>query len=904
MLRAFCHLRDETPYTSQRPRRGPGLVRRVFLLALLTGVAQAAPALRTQVVQRGNFLLIGNTLAQDCGPGMPSPLVGILGPCGTNTGDSAPDVFWRADAPAAGQAQANASITVAQARSSAVLQIPPGAQITQAYLYWAGNLASGTDTAVTLDRPGAFSVAVSAVQSYRAAPNSYTAVADVTALVEQAGSGIYRVSDVDTISLVNLNNSTAATGWWLVVLYRLDSEPLRQLSLHDGLDLITDGAPATVSVAGFQVPAAGYSGSVGVVALDGDSVSGDQLLFNGTALSNALNPADNFFNSTRSHLGAAVSRAGDLPQLSGTAASLSGLDLDVADVSALLSPGQTSAGLTAQTSTDTAWLASLVTAIPTTAADFGTSSLRVTDLDGGAVRPGDVLEYSATVTNSGDEDAQALRFTNALPAELEYVPGSLEVTGGATVGAMTDAQGDDQAEFVLSSNSLVFRLGQGANAVQGGQLAAGAQTTLRFRARVKHSSDCSVHLSIANQGNIYADGAVSGLPVSALTDGDAATAGTQATQTAVDMDCLTLALPPAPAHGLVTSSLVFFACSAGQCTTSVPTGSSVTLTATADAGYRFGSWGDDCAAAGTAPSATVTVDGPTICSATFAGLPDLSLSVSDGRDYARYGELLNYGVTLSNSGTGDAGPITVTGALPPQLDAAQMSWTCVGAGNGASCVASGMGPLSDNTVFLPAGASLSWQVTAPVLMNAQGGSVEYTVTADAQSAGDSTALALFQDGFESIMDGVGVDRAGSVVGSSRDGNGDGKPLLVACEASAGDSVAELFDAGTPLFTLPVLPRTRSVVETVLRASAADGSGFRVERLNLQRAPRVRLVTVSARGEERAGAWADAEPGTRLAVGVARSGSHPAVLLEGARQPLAMDLPGEAAMRIRDAGCKP
>lgn len=904
MLRAVCNLRDETPQAGYGTRCGSGLVLLLLLLALFTGAAQANPAPRTQVVQRGNFLLIGNTLAQDCGAGVPPPLVGLLGACGTNTADTAPDVFWRADSPSSGQAQANSSITIAQARSAAVLQVPSGAQITHAYLYWAGNLASGADMAVTLDRPGAFSAPVAAVQSYRAGPTSYTAVADVTAVVEQAGGGVYRVSDVDTLPLLNLNNSTAATGWWLVVLYRLDSEPLRQLSIHDGLDMVTTDASATAALAGFQVPAAGFSGSLGVVALDGDNASSDDLLlFNSTVLSDALNPPNNFFNSTRSHLGAAVSRAGDLPQLIGVAGSLSGLDLDVIDVTAQLTPGQTSASVTASTTLDTFWLASVVTAISTTSAEFATSSMSVTDLDGGAVRPGDVLEYSVTVMNSGDEGAQSLRFTDVLPAELEYVPGSLEVTGGANSGAKTDAQGDDQAEFVVPSNSLVFRLGQGANAVQGGQLAAGAQTVLRFRARVRQSSDCGVHLSIANQGSIYADGAVSGLPVSALTDADPATAGAQATQTAVDMDCLTIALPSAPAHGLVASSIALFACNAGECTTSVPTGSSVTLMATADAGYRFGGWGDDCAAAGTALSATIAVNGSKVCSATFAGMPNLSLSVSDSRDYARYGELLNYVVTLSNSGTGDAGPITVTGALPPQLDAAQMSWTCVGAGNGASCIAGGAGQLSDNNVFLPAGTSLSWQITAPVLAGAQGDSVEYGVTADALSAGDSTVLVLFRDGFELMVDDIAAYGADAVAGSGGEGGAGGKRSRIGCVLLGDGPNVELAAGDTQLFTLPVLPHTRSAVETVLRAVAADGSGFRVERLNLERKPRVRLVTVSVRGEERAGAWADAEAGARLAVGVEKSDGRSTLLLEGALQPLAVVLPGEAAMRVRDAGCK-
>src|SRR5262249_46625856 len=128
------------------------------LLVLSSGAALAAPALRIQVNQKGDFALIGNTLGQDCAatvPPIPLPVLGTVGNCGLNTGDSAPDIFWRSDQPAAGQAQANNTITVAQARTTAVLNLPAGATITHAFVYWAATLAAaGTGTTATLDRPG------------------------------------------------------------------------------------------------------------------------------------------------------------------------------------------------------------------------------------------------------------------------------------------------------------------------------------------------------------------------------------------------------------------------------------------------------------------------------------------------------------------------------------------------------------------------------------------------------------------------------------------------------------------------------------------------------------------------------------------------------------------------------
>ena len=78
--------------------------RRVAALvaALAAGDLVAVPAaqavtLRHQANQAGDFVLIGNTLGQDCGSQTPSPVVGTVGTCGGSTSDTSPDVFWRAD---------------------------------------------------------------------------------------------------------------------------------------------------------------------------------------------------------------------------------------------------------------------------------------------------------------------------------------------------------------------------------------------------------------------------------------------------------------------------------------------------------------------------------------------------------------------------------------------------------------------------------------------------------------------------------------------------------------------------------------------------------------------------------------------------------------------------------------
>jgi uncharacterized repeat protein (TIGR01451 family) len=821
------------------------------LLALALAIAvpaHANPGQRVQVIQHGDFAIIGNTLAQACEAGVPAPVVGTLGACGTNTADSAPDVFWRADSPAAGQAEANTSITAAQARSTAVLNLPPGAVVTHAFLYWAATNVSGADTGVVLDRPGpvGFTTAVTAQQSWTGANDAYASMADITALVSANGNGAYRVSDVSSVELANLNGNNPFAAWWMVVLYERAADPLRSLSVYDGLDTVANGAPASITLSGFLVLTAGYAAKLGVVALEGDAtITGDQLFFNGgAALSDALNPASNFFNGTRGYLGAAVSTPGDLPQLEGTAGSMSGIDIDVVDITSRIAGGQTSATVQASSTGDVYYLASMVVSITTFRPSFGNSTMTVSDLNGGVPMPGDTLEYTIQVSNDGNESSIGTYLETVLPAGITYVPGSLMVASGANAGAKTDAPGDDQAEYLFAERKIVARLGTGANGTQGGALGLGQNTTIRFQATL--DSACTLHSAIASQAMVHGTGQLSQVSIDIPTDGDPATAGQQPTILPVDVDCLSVTLPPSPAHGSISSD-IGFACGAGTCSTPIATGTTVNLSADADDGYVLDTWSGDCADAGTTPSLALTLDAPKTCGATFiaaprairvsvsglvgSGLvlhlddsenlsipgngtfafarvvhagdpygvvvasqpaapaqvctfspdvppsgtvpdadvelalacttlqPHLRLAVSDNHAYARYGMIVGYVVTLNNDGPGDAGGVSLAAAASSQLDEQQMTWSCVGAGAGATCTAEGSGRLVDSGIALPPGRSLTWLVTAPLRQDAAGQTLDYTVDATGAggaSASDTSILVLLRTGFD-VPDGDGAE---------------------------------------------------------------------------------------------------------------------------------------------------
>ncbi|XXF75166.1 Ig-like domain-containing protein [Myxococcaceae bacterium GXIMD 01537] len=497
---------------------------------LAASPAAAQPVLRHQVDQRGDFVLLGNVLAQDClntpPPVPPQLLEGTIGTCGTNTVDSAADVFWTIQSN--GTAFADLSVTEADARTRSALVLPAGARVTYARLYWGANRhlapnANTPDTTATFGRPGIFSsnITADAVATNSLGIWAYQSTADVTALVQAHGPGVFEVSGVSASIPPNTVVHEAFMAWWMVVFFEKDDMPLRQLTVFDGLEYVTNGRTANVTISGFLVPGSNSAAKLGVISYEGDNgSSGDQILFDGTALSSqymngatvvVTNPVNNFFNGTRTNLGVPVNNVGDLPRFTGGVASHTGIDMDVVDVTPLVSAGKTSANITASSSVDIYWLGGFVTSINTQRPDFTNtvkSAVNLTPHPDGSIRGGDTLEYTVTTINSGDDAAVGTTLTDPLPANVTYVPGSLRVTSGANAGAKTDASGDDQGEYRAVDRTIVVRLGTGANATTGGGMAVGATTAISFRVTVNPGTVGTIN----NQAFISAGGAL-GTPV-------------------------------------------------------------------------------------------------------------------------------------------------------------------------------------------------------------------------------------------------------------------------------------------------------------------------------------------------------------------------------------------------------
>jgi clumping factor A len=522
---------------------------RALLPALTLSALLFAPSVRAQtkpriqVSQNGDFLLVGNTLAQNCNVDAATIKVGsvdLATGCGKGT-DTGADLFWKSDFPADGQATADLTLAPGDAAATTTLLVPAGATVTHAYLFWSA-MGPNDDTktpevdeslpdgVVTLSRPGAggFSETITALQSDRKLivrndKRYFQCGADVGELVRQHGSGAYRLSDVTALDFRNrASEDTAYAGFWLVVFYELPSDPPRNLALFDDFEVIEQNGKATVQLEGFKVPQSGFKGKLGVVGFEGDQAT-DSVAFNGTKLTDGLfgSGLNNFFNASRTIGGTAVSVVGDLPQLSGERGSLSGVDIDVVDVSAQLKAGDTKATVTAAAGGDVVFLSGFVTSISNLKPEFAGATKTVTDENGGGVVPGDTLTYTITTKNVGNDASVATVLTDVLPKGVSYIANSTKVDGKSS----TDAAGDDPVSFEASTGTLTVHLGESATSAAGGSIAAGAQTVVTFR--VKINTDAKGNID--NQGVIVAAGKSGASSFTTLTDGNGVEAGTPPT---------------------------------------------------------------------------------------------------------------------------------------------------------------------------------------------------------------------------------------------------------------------------------------------------------------------------------------------------------------------------------------
>jgi large repetitive protein len=258
--------------------------------------------------------------------------------------------------------------------STAALNLPTGATVLFAGLYWLGDSTGAPNAALrsqvlfsTPTSGGSFTtingtiVGDSSAVTPAVAPAgaNYEGYANVTSLVQDAGNGNYTVAKVQSALGTNLY-----AGWSLVVAYQAPGAAPRNLTIFNGYATVgASDPPLNIPISGFIAPPSGtVTAEVGVVAGEGDlGITGDSMELNGKNLSDALNAATNFFDSVISNQGVYITAKNPnyVDQL--------GFDAKIVNVpSGVIANSATSATVTLTTSGDGYFPGVVTTSIPCT----------------------------------------------------------------------------------------------------------------------------------------------------------------------------------------------------------------------------------------------------------------------------------------------------------------------------------------------------------------------------------------------------------------------------------------------------------------------------------------------------------------------------------------------------------
>jgi uncharacterized repeat protein (TIGR01451 family) len=409
--------------------------------------------------------------------------------------------------------------------SSANLNLPTCSQVLFAGLYWGATQGvNGTntswivnETSIKLKVPGSsvYQNLTSTQTDYHngtlvpGLPHTgYRCFRDITSLMNVTNpNGTYSIANIAAPdSIVN-----GAAGWSIVIAYANPANITRNLTVFDGSAIMDGGnPPLDVTISGFLTPPTGpVSCELGAVVYDGDRTSLDAYKFNGGSgfidlTPNATSALADMWNSTISAYGANITTRNPAH------ANTLGFDADIISVpnasNAVLGNNASSATIRFESPSENYFIQTVSTAVSQYTPTFNFSKTS-TDVNGGLLAPGDVIRYQLDYQNTGNDASTATVITDKIPRNTTYKAGSITINGVAK----TDAIGDDEAEYNIVTDQVVFRLGTGANGSSGGEVNPSESGQVRFE--VYTASSCVVFScasTIVNRARISYGGKISG----------------------------------------------------------------------------------------------------------------------------------------------------------------------------------------------------------------------------------------------------------------------------------------------------------------------------------------------------------------------------------------------------------
>ncbi len=400
--------------------------------------------------------------------------------------------------------------------SSAGITLPDCSSVAYAALYWGAGIAknqvnngalpmsAGGWNQVRFKAPGGSYATVTAdrIDTVNAVFHGYQAFADVTNLVRSGGSGFYTIANVkcDTVNAARQPINNAYGGWTMVIVYRDATQPLRNMTIFDGLVVITNQAgldSRPITVTGFRAPPTGdVSARMGMIVYDGDRGQTDGF--------DVKRNTDNQFKSqTDAGEGAQIfANSGDAwnSSITDTTALVTnripahqntyGYDAHVYKLNngskQYLRNNDNSLEFRLRTINEGYVLGVVTSEIDTHDPEMLMENT-VTNLNGPTVEKGDTMLVTSRIRNTGTDAATSVRADNALPAYFRYVANSITVNGTAK----SDAGGDDEANYDASTRTVIARLGAGSSPSSGGSVSGNNAVSYSMTYKVTISQDCA-----------------------------------------------------------------------------------------------------------------------------------------------------------------------------------------------------------------------------------------------------------------------------------------------------------------------------------------------------------------------------------------------------------------------------
>ncbi|WP_222982592.1 T9SS type B sorting domain-containing protein [Flagellimonas meishanensis] len=273
----------------------------------------------------------------------------------------------------------------------------------------------------------------------------YACYADVTALVAPLGNpqGDYTIANVRSVTGSLSPGGGASAGWTLIVVYENPTLTGKLITTFDGFARVNSGNPTVnINYSGFNtIPAGPVNANIGVAALEGDNrITGDGMRIraasNGsfTTISNATNPANNFFNSNIT-LDGVVTTNRDVNSINTL-----GYDTDIFllnnPLNSVIPNSETAATFRFTSSGDQYYpffnSFNIEIIEPEIVLEKRVEDIAGNDITGAGVNLGQYLDYVLSFENTGNDDATNYTIRDVLPINTALDETAITLPPGVT----------------------------------------------------------------------------------------------------------------------------------------------------------------------------------------------------------------------------------------------------------------------------------------------------------------------------------------------------------------------------------------------------------------------------------------------------------------------------------------